>query len=470
VSVEAMVEDVVAGYHSGFSTSIQNYSRILALFSDAQSLVASVTSCLEEAGSHLASRKPALQAQWMRAATSAATVRILDAAAAACAYEERVGAALRDERPLDAVAGAWKRGSACAVLSCCIAVSRADASLRPLFLFFCFRAALLEAGAALEREELRAIPGLRSVRAAVAERRGSLFSDLLAQLLRAIYAPEQPAGRALLDAPAGDAAGGGSGGGPGAAHEGAGAGAGGAAAAAAAAAAVNAKTLNPLAAAAASKAAAAADGGSSGGGDKALSAAAARFEGGVEGVRLGLERFHSAKAAAARAAKAGGAAAPADAAADAAAGAAAGAAAVEALVDAMIRLAQGPGAVRDALSQRHPGQLRCVPLCIGHAFVCAARVVRTLSLFLSMRFHLPDARPFPALLSQRAGCAPAGARRAAQRAARLRARGRAGCAPPPRAAAVRDAARLSRAGRAGGGVHLRGRVAAHAAARAEAVR
>ena len=105
MAVEALVDDVVAAYHSGFSASIENYSRILALFSDAQRLVAASARSLSDAGAHLASRRPALQAQWLRAATSAATVKLLDAVAHAAAFEERVAAALRDERPLDAVAG-----------------------------------------------------------------------------------------------------------------------------------------------------------------------------------------------------------------------------------------------------------------------------------------------------------------------------------------------------------------------------
>ncbi len=120
--MESLVDDVVAGYHSGFTASIQNYSRILALFGDAQALVGGVTRSLEDAGAHLASRRPALQAQWLRAATSAAVVRILDAVAHAAAFEERVSAALRDDRPLDAVSGAQtkpRHAFACAFAHLC---------------------------------------------------------------------------------------------------------------------------------------------------------------------------------------------------------------------------------------------------------------------------------------------------------------------------------------------------------------
>jgi len=297
VSVEGLVDDVVAGYSSGFSKAIQSYSRILQLFTDGSQLVQRSTRALEEAGTHLSSRKPALQAQWLRAATSAQVVRILDSVAHTVSFEERVAACLREGRPNDAVT------------------------------------ALLEAASSLDREELKAIPGLRDVRAQVVARRLSLFDDLLAVLSRSIYAPDQPA-----DAPASQQQG----------------------------AAPHAQAhamLNPLAAAAAAKRAAAdGGGGGSGGGGGGPP------DGGAEGLRLGLSQFRAAAAeAAARAGRDGGDGT------DAAAAAAAASqvvpprdpgASVDELVDALLRVSSAPGqgsaagAVREALSQRHAAQLR----------------------------------------------------------------------------------------------------------------
>lgn len=361
VAVEALVDDVVAGYHAGFSASIQNYSRILRLFEESRQLVTAVGHGLEDAGAHLASRRPALQAQWARAATSAAVVKLLDAAAHAAAYEDRVAAALRGDRPADAVA------------------------------------ALLDAAAAVEREELRGVPGLRELRARMAERRSSLFADLLARLLRRIYAPEEASGAALLENTA-----------PGAA---------GSSGTSSTASAPKAMTLNPLAAAAAAKALKA-----SGEAAPAAAPGPRSFGGGVEGVRLGLERFSAAKAAAdgARAAGADAGRAAQAGVEAAAAESEGGGSEVDAFVDALIRLSQGGGAVRDALSQRHPGQVRAL---VARHVARAAPRAGTASTVVSAparSARAPSANDSPALDALEGAC---GALRSAM-AALLRAQKR----------------------------------------------
>ena len=161
------MDDVVSVYAPGFSGAINSYARILALFSDSSSLLQRSERSLATAGSHLASRKPALQAQWLRAATAAAAVSLLDAVAHAAGFEARVASALAQRRPGDAVTQ------------------------------------LAEATAALGRGELAQVRGLDGARAAASRARETLFDVVAEQLLDAIYGPQLP--RSGADAAAGGA-------------------------------------------------------------------------------------------------------------------------------------------------------------------------------------------------------------------------------------------------------------------------
>ena len=164
MSIDGLVTDVVAAYSTGFSRALQNYSQVLALFTAGSTHVSRATRSLDEAGTHLSSRKPALQAQWLRAATAAAVCRTLDSIAQCASYDDRIATCLRDNRPVEAVS------------------------------------VLMETAAALEREEMRSVPGLRSLRTGLALRRGTLFEDLLARLLARIYDTGAALGSASDDA------------------------------------------------------------------------------------------------------------------------------------------------------------------------------------------------------------------------------------------------------------------------------
>ena len=305
VSIDGLVTDVVAAYSTGFSRALQNYSQVLALFTAGSTHVTRATRSLDEAGTHLSSRKPALQAQWLRAATAAAVCRTLDNIAQCASYDDRIAACLRDNRPVDAVS------------------------------------ALMETAAALEREEMRSVPGLRSLRTGLALRRGTLFDDLLARLLARIYDTGAALGGANDDAIL-SGGGGAKGGDSDRAQQ------------------QPQQQANPLAGASAGRPAAPA---STPGKPAAPPVAAPQADGSFAGLQSGLAQYRAA-AAVALSGEAGGQAAGGVSSVSATTTSGSGAS-VEELVDAMLRLSTGPGgggngssAVRDALTQKHGDQVR----------------------------------------------------------------------------------------------------------------
>jgi hypothetical protein len=300
VSIDGLVTDVVAAYSTGFSRALQNYSQVLALFTAGSTHVTRATRSLDEAGTHLSSRKPALQAQWLRAATAAAVCRTLDSIAQCASYDDRIAACLRDNRPVDAVS------------------------------------ALMETAAALEREEMRSVPGLRSLRTGLALRRGTLFDDLLARLLARIYDTGPALGGASDDA---ILSGGGTKGGDGDRSQ--------------------QQQANPLAGTSAGRPAAPP---ATPGKTAAPPGAAPQADGSFAGLQSGLAQYRAA-AAVALSGEADGQANTGDV--SGVSASTSSGATVEELVDAMLRLSTGPGgggngssAVRDALTQKHGDQVR----------------------------------------------------------------------------------------------------------------
>ena len=64
--IEALVDDVVQGYHVGFNKAIHNYSQILLLFSRSKEQVVKLKLQLEEAKQRLGAQSKNLQAQVKR--------------------------------------------------------------------------------------------------------------------------------------------------------------------------------------------------------------------------------------------------------------------------------------------------------------------------------------------------------------------------------------------------------------------
>ena len=76
--VEALVDDIVKGYHGGFNKSIHNYSEILRLFTEAQTQGKSIRTSLLALKKQLGTRTTQLRGHWQRSNALRHTLNILD--------------------------------------------------------------------------------------------------------------------------------------------------------------------------------------------------------------------------------------------------------------------------------------------------------------------------------------------------------------------------------------------------------
>lgn len=77
VTVDGLVDDVVATYHNGFNKAIHNYSHILQLFADTKAQVETVKRNLDDAKRRLGTTSRSMQQQWRRSVTLDETCTLL---------------------------------------------------------------------------------------------------------------------------------------------------------------------------------------------------------------------------------------------------------------------------------------------------------------------------------------------------------------------------------------------------------